>query len=233
MAFGTHTDYFSLADGTALACKGDNENASAQVVEAPMNDKGEIPAHEVLETVRAPSCEYEMLAQWARGSETTPNPVKLGNVSTVDGMAFVLTGLTINTEAGKPPTISASGGQVKTGAAQGDVFDIPAFSIAFKHAAQKLWSAFTLAGTGCHLTTANYAASVTLSRGTVNGGTVSHDVTGGRIVATLTISQTGDTEPTITAGEGWSITAPLTKTNPDAQYPSWTCALTMYLQKAA
>ena len=231
MAFNTVLDYFALADGVKLACKGSTENAAATVVEAPLNDKGEVPASEVLETVRSPSCEYEMLAAWARGAETTPDPVQLGGVSTADSKTFILTGLNINTQAGSPPAISASGTQVKTGAAEGDVFNIPAFSVLFKHAAQILWSAFTLSGSGCHLTTANYAASVTLSRGTVNGGTVSHDVVSGRIVANLTITQTGDTEPTVTPGTGWIVTAPLTKTKGDAQYPSWTCALTKFLTK--
>ena len=229
MAFNTVIDYSGLADGSKLACKGATENAAATVVEAPLNDKGEVPAHEVLETVRTPSNEYEMLAAWARGAETTPDPVQLGGVNTADSKTFVLTNLTINTQAGSAPAISAQCAQVKTGAAEGDVFNIPAFSVAFKHTAQILWSAFTLGGTGCHLTTANYAASVTLSRGTVNGGTVSHDVVNGRIVATLTITQTGDTAPTLTPGTGWDVTAPLTKTKGDAQYPSWTATLTKYL----
>ena len=225
------TDYCGLADGSKLACKGATENAAATVVEAPLNDKGEVPAHEVLETVRTPSNEYEMLAAWARGAETTPDPVQLGGVNTADSKTFVLTNLTINTQAGSAPAISAQCAQVKTGAAEGDVFNIPAFSVAFKHTAQILWSAFTLGGTGCHLTTANYAASVTLSRGTVNGGTVSHDVVNGRIVATLTITQTGDTAPSLMPGTGWDVTAPLTKTKGDAQYPSWTATLTKYLTK--
>ena len=209
MAFNTVIDYCGLADGSKLACKGATENAAATVVEAPLNDKGEVPASEVLETVRSPSCEYEMLAAWARGAETTPDPVQLGGVNTADSKTFVLTNLTINTQAGSAPAISAQCAQVKTGAAEGDVFNIPAFSVAFKHTAQILWSAFTLGGTGCHLTTANYAASVTLS----------------------TITQTGDTAPTLTPGTGWDVTAPLTKTKGDAQYPSWTATLTKYLTK--
>lgn len=231
MAFNTVTDFYGLADGTMLACKASNENAGAQLVEAPMNDRGDIPAHEVLETVRNPSCDYEMLAAWARGAETTPNPVQLGGLSQLDGKAFVLSNLTISTGAGSAPSISASGGQVNDGAAEGDVYDIPAFSVAFKHTAQILWGAFTVGGTGCHLTQANYTASVTLSRGTVNGSTVSHDVQAGRITAAITISQVGDTAPTLTPETGWSVTSPLTKNKSDAQYPVWTAALTKYLTK--
>jgi hypothetical protein len=231
MAFNTVTDYYGLADGTMLAAKAATENAAAQLVEAPPNDKGDIPAHEVLATIRNPSCDYEMLAAWARGAESTPNPVQLGGLTAIDSKAFVLSQLTINTGAGSAPAISASGGQVMDGADEGDVYDIPAFSVAFKHTAQILWSAFTLSGTGCHLTQANYTASVNLSRGTVNGGTVSHDVQQGKITATITISQVGDAAPTLTPGTGWSVTGVLTKSKPDAQYPTWTATLTKYLTK--
>ena len=231
MAFNTVQDYHGLADGTTLACKASNDNASAQVVDAPMNDKGDVPAQEVLATLLSPSNDYELLAAWARGAENTPNPVKLGGLTTVGSKAFILTQLQINTGGGTPPAISASGVQVKGGASEGDVYEIPAFSVAFVHRALVLWGAFTLGGTGCHLTTANYTASVQPSRGTVNGNVVSHDVENGRIVVNITISQVGDTEPTLAAGTGWKITSPLTKSKGDAQYPTWTASLTMLLTK--
>ena len=231
MAFNTVVDYFSLADGTMLACKASNDNASAQVVEAPPNDKGDIPAQEVLATLLSPGNDYEMLAAWARGAEVTPDPVQLGGLTAIDTKAFILTQLNINTSGGNPPAISASGVQVKDGAAEGDVYELPAFSVPFEHRALILWSAFAVSGTGCYLTQANYAASVQPSRGTVNGSPVSHDVAQGRIVVNITISQIGDTEPTLTPGTGWKITSPLTKSKGDAQYPTWTAALTKLLTK--
>lgn len=65
----------------------------------------------------------------------------------------------------------------------------------------------------------------------MNGEPVASDVTEGMITASVTITQTGSTEPTVAAGSDWQITAPLACTNPDANYPTWACTLTKYLQK--
>lgn len=97
------------------------------------------------------------------------------------------------------------------------------------HHAQILWSAFTLGGTGCYLQQANYTAGGTISRATKNGETVSYDVVDGQLTVNLTILQTDSTAPTVTAGSDWEITAPLNCSNPDADYPSWTCTLSRYL----
>lgn len=51
----------------------------------------------------------------------------------------------------------------------------------------------------------------------------------GQLTVNLTILQTDSTAPTVTAGQDWVITAPLTCSNPDADYPSWTCTLSRYL----
>lgn len=83
---------------------------------------------------------------------------------------------------------------------------------------------------------ANYTLQANIGKATVNGEPVASDVTEGMIEAQVTIMQTGDSTPTITmlTGDvdyGWSITSPLACTNPDANYPTWTCTLTKYLQK--
>lgn len=232
MALGTPTDYYSLADDVMLACKGDTENATQQNVESPMNDVGDVPANDLLAVQRAPQCEYEMLAAWSRGAETpTVSPVKLGKVTTVDGHSYMLTQLSINTSAGTPPVITANGVQVKDNAASGDYYALPAFSIAFNHRAMILWGAFVLTGTGCHFTSANYNAQVQPSRGTINGGTVSHDCNSGEITCAITVVRTGNTEPTLAAGEGWEIVSPLTRQKTDAQYPTYTATLKKYLKK--
>ena len=232
MSLGTPTDYYSLADGTKLAVKEDNQNASATNVEAPANDVGDIPANEVLATLLKPDCGYEMLDAWGRGAETpTANPIKLGKVTEVSDHSFVLTEFSISTRAGSPPVIKAKGEQVEDDATDGDYYAIPAFALALVHRALCLWNAFTVGGTGCHFTSADYTASVKLSPGTLNGGVVSHDVSEGAIVCKLNLCQTGNTEPTVTPGTNWQIVEPLTKVKTDAQYPTWTCGLKMYLTK--
>ena len=47
-------------------------------------------------------------------------------------------------------------------------------------------------------------------------------MSGTDIVVTATVVQTGDTEPTIAAGEGWTMTTPVSKDNPDEGYIEWT-----------
>ena len=96
-----------------------------------------------------------------------------------------------------------------------------------------MWSAFTLAGTGCYLQSASYTAGGTISRATKNGETVSYDVTDGQLTVNLTIIQTGSTAPTVTPGSDWVMTSPLNCSNPDADYPSWTCTLSRYLEHDA
>ena len=98
------------------------------------------------------------------------------------------------------------------------------------HHAQILWSAFTLGGEGCYLQSANYTAGGTISRATKNGETVAYDVTDGKLEAQITIQQTGSAAPTVTKGTGWEITAPLSCSSPDADYPTWSCTLSRYLE---
>jgi hypothetical protein len=96
-----------------------------------------------------------------------------------------------------------------------------------------LLSAFEYGGTGCFLTDASYTIQANIGKATVDGEPVASDVTEGMIEASLTFTQTGSAEPTLTAGSEWQVTSPLACTNPDANYPTWTATLTKYLQKDA
>lgn len=96
-----------------------------------------------------------------------------------------------------------------------------------------LFSAFTYGGTGCFLTDASYTLQASIGKATVNGEPVASDVTEGMIEASVTFTQTGAAEPTLSAGTDWQITSPLACTNPDANYPTWSATLTKYLQKDA
>ena len=108
-------------------------------------------------------------------------------------------------------------------------YTFPAATLKQNHHAQLLWGVATLGGDGCYLQQAVYAAGGTISRATKNGETVAYVVVDGKLEASLTILQTGNTAPTVTAGSDWTITAPLNCSNPDADYPSWSCTLSRYL----
>lgn len=55
----------------------------------------------------------------------------------------------------------------------------------------------------------------------------------GALTVNVTVVQTGNTKPTITAGSDWVVSSPATCSNPDADYPSWTATLTKPLEHHA
>lgn len=98
------------------------------------------------------------------------------------------------------------------------------------HHAQVLFGAFTSSyGSGNYLTNATYTVAGDLTTATKDGEIVSFDIANGRIEANVTIVQTGSTAVTCSAGNGFIETSPLTKTDPDAAYPTWTATFTKYL----
>ena len=225
MAFIAKVDYFGL-EGTALDCTASNDGKSASVAEAKGND-GSIVAHEVYGEQLSPSCDYQLVAAWTSADDA----LALGTVKATDGASVCLGEITINTSAGAAPTISASGEQVEQGATADCTYKLPGFTLPKTHHAQILFDCATVGGNGCHLTAANYTMTCSISKATVEGVCVTHDVTEGKIEAALTIVQTGTAVPTLTAGEGWTITAPLAGSNPDADYPTFSATLTKYLAK--
>ena len=228
MSFKSKVDYFGLAKEGAVVVVSANEGKSAQTVEAAGQD-GSIVASEVFGETMAPSCDYKLKAAM---EFTAQAPLKIGDVMTVDEKKFVRTNLSISTGAGSEPTVSASGEQVNDDAVTGCYFAIPAFKLLTKHHAQILFSAFELTGDGCHLTGANYTLSANLAKATKEGVCLAFDVTNGRIEAKVTVKQCGTAAPTLTPGDGWKITAPLTESNPDSDYPTFTATLVKYLAKS-
>lgn len=226
MAFVTKQDYYNLADSSSLLCVSTNDGATASVAEAH-GDNGEIVASTVYAETSAPSCDYILKANWTKAA----NAIGLGSVSTVSSKKFALASITITTATGAAPTVSASGEQVESTATTGCVFSCPAISLPKTHHAHTLFSAFTLSGSGCHLTGATYTLSANISKATKDGECVAFDVSDGKITASVTIVQTGTAAPTLSAGTDWEITSPLACSNPDANYPTFTGTLTKYLAK--
>lgn len=148
---------------------------------------------------------------------------------------------TINTSAGAAPTFSASGEQVEDEASGVCEYSIPAFKVTKKHHAQILFDAFeynkTVSGgttsTGVHLKSASYTASGSITKGEKEGVCLTHDIVEGKIECAVEFVQVGNVKPVITPGTGWDVTSVLTCSNPDADWPSWSATLTMYLTKDA
>ena len=228
MSFQAKTDYFGLStgSGSTFVITDSSENKTSQTVTG-QDEKGDVVAYEVFGEEMAPSCSYVISADSTLGS------IKIGDAQAVTGIAnkkFTITSVSISTGAGSPPKIDVSGSEVPNSTTHTDcTYTIPSATLEVCHHAQILWNAFILDGQGCYLTQANYTASGDLTKATKDGTTISFDIANGQLVANITIQQTGSTDPSVTAGSGWVITSPLTKTSADASLPTWTCTISKYL----
>lgn len=226
MSFKAKTDFFGIAGG-GLVITESNENKTASTVEGH-NEKGDVVAYEVFGETMSPECTYVLSANASLSSMKCGEPIS--GTGDYNGKKFTLGSLTINTSAGSPPSVQASGNEIPANTTQSDcTYTLPAATLKMCHHAQILWDAFTLSGSGCYLQQANYTAGGTISRATKNGDTIAFDVVDGQLQVNITILQTGNTQPSVTPGTDWTITAPMTCSNPDADYPTWTCTLSRYL----
>lgn len=225
MSFQAHTDYFGLSTGagSAFVITDSAENKTAQTATG-RDEKGDIVAYEVYGEQIAPSCSYVLKAG------ATLNSIVIGSPITVGTDKVTVTNVSISTSAGSPPRIDVSGEQIPADTTHSDcTYTIPSATLLVCHHAQTLWSAFTLTGTGCYLIDANYTASATLTKAEKDGDAVAFDVSDGQLTATVTIQQTGTTDPTLSAGSGWTITSPLTPSRADSSLRTWTATLSKYL----
>ena len=104
---------------------------------------------------------------------------------------------------------------------------LPAITISGLFHAQD-FGAFTLGGTGAHLTSCTLEIAGTIATATKDGEIIAHDLTDVRmtVTANIQVSDSSYGDPTVTAASGWKITGPISETNPDADFPSYTCQLT-------
>jgi len=226
MAFKIKTEPYGIADGNILVVLDVNGGEQATNVEA-VGEDGSIVANTVTGELMNPSATLALKAALTKAL----GDWKLGAVTTSNTKKFALESIDISTSAGGAPSISISGKQVQGDATTGCTYSVPAFTLLTKHHAQILFSAFELAGTGCHLIAANYHITGTINLVTKDNEPIAFDIVQGKIEVSVTIKQCGSTAPTLTAGTDFQITSPLAETNPDADYPTFTATLTCYLEK--
>ena len=228
MSFKQKTDPYSIADGTSLVVLSTTGGETASNAEA-VGEDGSIVANTVYGETSAPSCTLALKSDLTKNA----GDWKIGAVSTASDKKYALGEINISTSAGGAPSISVSGEQVHADAATGCYYPVPAFTLSKKHHAQILFSAFSLGNVaGVHLTSAAYKISGQISKVTKEGSCIAFDIVQGRIEVTVTLKQCGSAAPALTAGTGFAITSPLAETNPDAEYPTFTATLVMYLAKA-
>ena len=154
---------------------------------------------------------------------------------------YVITNITINTGAATPPEVTISGEGVPTGShcSNDCYYEVPSTTLEPCHHAQALFDLFS--GNvfditdGYYVTQANYTVECTLTKATKDGETKCYDITAGKITAQLTIQGTGlSGEPTVNADTGtdadeWQISTPLSISNPDSAYETYTITYTKNL----
>ena len=226
MAFKAKQDYYDLCSKAAgLTLVSTTENKTESVAEAQGED-GFVVATLTYGTRSAPACEYIVT------ETTTLTGVTLGDVHAVSDDNFCLGEITITTAAGSVPTLAASGSQVESGTVLGGcTCAMPQVTVSRLHHAQT-FGAFDLSGeSGVHLTQCTFTAQCNVSTADKDGVPLAHDIVDGRCTVTGTVqcSTSPYARPTIHPHTGWDITSPLTETNPDSDFPTYTFTLTHYL----
>lgn len=153
----------------------------------------------------------------------------------------MITNITINTGAATPPEVTISGEEVPSGSHCSDdcYYEVPSATLDPCHHAQALFDLFSDnefdLTSGYYVTQANYTVECTLTKATKDGETVKYDITAGKVTAQLTIQGTGlGTTLTVnattgTGATGWQETTPLSQSNPDSNYDTYTVTYTKNL----
>lgn len=81
------------------------------------------------------------------------------------------------------------------------------------------------------MTDTTYTFTCNFNPTTKDGEYLAWDISEGKIQIDVSIVQTGDDEPILSAGDGWVVTSPLTQSNPDSDFATYTGTLVKYLQK--
>ena len=222
-AFKSKNDYYGLGSLTNVEIVGTTENKSAQVAEAQGED-GFVVADLVYGEKSAPVCEYAVKGDVSLGT------INLGTINEIDNKSFVMTEITVGTGAGQAPTLAASGQQIEDNATVACTASLAGISINGLHHAQT-FGAFTIGGQGAHLTQSNFTATAQVSTAEKDGDIIAHDITDGRITVngTVVVADNSYPTPTLSAASGWVVTAPLTETNSNASFPTYSFTITKYL----
>ena len=223
--FSAPVEYFGQGTSTVIGLKSSTENRDYAVKQTATDERGDIVARDLAGERISPSAVYNVIA----AGELS---LVLGSVNTVETMAVVLLGCEISTGAATPPEVTLSGESIQSGGAASSTITLPAIALSPRHKAQILAGAFTLTGAGCNLTSCSLSARANITRATVEGETVAHDVSGCEMVVTGTIIQIGAAAPTIAAANGWELTTPKSKANPDEGYIEWTFEATKAVASA-
>lgn len=215
MSFKTKQEYFGLGSIAGLKLTATTENKSASNVEA-RGENGFVIAREVFGDRVAPSGDYQVIAN------TTLSAIKLGQITEVGSKKIALLTVRVSTSAGSAPTVAVSGQDIGSSSTTGACkVTLPAIVVSALHHAQT-FGQFSISGTGAHLTDSSIEFTAQLSEATKDGEVVAYDIVDGRVTisGTIQVSDASYGAPSVTA-TGYDFTSPLTETNPDSNFPTY------------
>ena len=222
MALKSKVDYFGLASaGFTVSDTAENRQAG-YVAEARGPDNFLVAVDSGGETV-APSVDYVVTAS------ATLSQVKLGSVTTILEKPVALGGVSITTQAGQPPKMTATGKEIEAGGTAHCTATVSGITLSPLYHAQD-FGLFTV--TGGQLQQSSLEISGDIATATVDGVVKSSDLVGAAVTVSGTIvgvSDAGEVSvPTValkTPGGNvlpGVLTQPLTETNPNGEFPTYT-----------
>ena len=223
--FSARVNYWGSITG--LTPKSSSDGKTSSVAEAA-NEYGDTIAHDVYGVVLAPSVEYAVTG------EVDLSDIVLGKIHTytkgsgagAETHKLMLTTCAINTQAGSPPTVTLSGVEVESGAADARLYELEG-TLTPRSKAQDVCGAFTASD---KFTSINTTFQVDPHVQTVSGTPVASDASHGRaeVAATLT-DGAGNAAIAAAQNGGFTITAVSAESDPDAGYITRTATATKYI----
>lgn len=217
MALKTKTDYFGLAKA-GLEIASTAENRTQDTASATGANGFVVANEEVGDESLAPQCDYIVTG------DVSVSGIVLGSVNTIDSKAIALASVTISTRAGEAPTLQAKGQQIESGGAAHCTCTLSSISISALFHAQT-FGLFTV--TGGQLQDSTLTAEGNIATAKVDGVIKASDLVGGKLTVSGTIVGVSDAGAistpsiTLTTGKNGILTQPLTETNPNGDYPSY------------
>lgn len=129
MAFKSKTDFFGLA-GNGLVITESNENKAASTAEGH-NEKGDIVAFEVFGETMSPQCTYVLSADTSLAEMKCGEPIS--GTGDYSSKKFTLGSITIDTSAGSPPSVQASGEEIPNSSHTDCTYTFPAATLKMCH----------------------------------------------------------------------------------------------------
>lgn len=232
-------DYFGLQTATSskLKLKSSAENRSIQTATGP-NNYGDVTVVDPYGETAAPTADYDVIDEVEHDpSAAGTTLITLGTVNSPTGIAnpVVLGTLSISTQTGSAPSISASGQMVQSGAVQLRAYKLPAFTLLPRHRAQDFLglcsikkgssAADPVEDYGLASVNAQFPIEITLAQ--PQGVLRNYDLHGGMATVDYTMNWYSGTAPTIeltsaATALGATMANLASRSDPDNGYTQYT-----------